>query len=347
MKYFFFLLVLWTSIALQAQEFIEPCKYGQSLIDALQTAYTPNNPLGYGPGRDILYSTIDNDGLELSCIYTDFTVTLDPNEDPSVSAFSGGINAEHVYPQSLGAGDEPARSDLHNIFPSKVNVNESRGSCPFGEIVDSDTEKWFYLNTQLSSIPTSNIDFYSEKDEEDCVFEPREDSKGNIARAVFYFYAIYQSIADDNFFHLQKEVLLQWHFADPADEAELRRNNLIAAEQGNENPFISDATLAQRAFFEADGSFPEGDSNCLTTDIEEWTDTNWVQIVSNLVQDEVIIEATKSIENVVLLDIHGRMIRQGVLHFETRLQVSDLPEGLYFLQVYSGDSIEVFRLYKE
>ena len=82
-----------------------------------------------------------------------------------------GLNAEHVYPQSKGAGDEPARSDLHNIFPSKVNVNEARGSCPFDEIADNDTDRWFYLNTQLNSIPNTDIDKYSEKDEEDCVFE--------------------------------------------------------------------------------------------------------------------------------------------------------------------------------
>ena len=91
-----------------AQEIIEPCKYGQALIDEIQSQYTPNNPLGYGPGRDILYSEIDNNGLELSGVYTGFTVTLNPNADPSVSAFQGGtgLNAEHVYPQSKGAGDE-------------------------------------------------------------------------------------------------------------------------------------------------------------------------------------------------------------------------------------------------
>jgi len=89
-----------------AQDIIEPCKFGQPLIDALQSQFTPNNPLGYGPARDILYSEIDNVGFDLSGIYTEFTVTLDPNEDPSVSAFQGGvgINAEHVYPQSQGAG---------------------------------------------------------------------------------------------------------------------------------------------------------------------------------------------------------------------------------------------------
>ena len=140
------LIFVFAGIHLFGQDIIEPCKFGQPLIDALQEDYTPSDPIGYNPARDILYSTIDNDGLQLSGIYTDFTVTLVAGADPSVSAFQNGagINAEHVYPQSLGAGNEPARSDLHNIFPCKVNVNEARGSCPFGEIDDEDTDRWFY-----------------------------------------------------------------------------------------------------------------------------------------------------------------------------------------------------------
>ena len=171
---------------------IEPCKFGQSLITALRTHYTPTQTLGYSNARDTLYSQIDNNGLNLSCIYSNFTVTLDPTIDPSISAFQGGngINAEHVYPQSKGASQEPARSDMHNIRPSRVQVNSARGSCVFDEVADSDTEFWFYLNTQLTTIPNSNIDQYSEKDEEDCRFEPQESSKGDIARAVFYFYTI-------------------------------------------------------------------------------------------------------------------------------------------------------------
>ena len=112
-------LILLFPIILQAQ--IEPGKMGEELITALQNTYTPSNTLGYGPARDILYSEIDNVGNDLFGIYTNFKVTLDPNEDPSVSAFQdgAGINAEHVYPQSKGASSEPQKSDLHNIFPSK------------------------------------------------------------------------------------------------------------------------------------------------------------------------------------------------------------------------------------
>lgn len=321
---------------LQAQ--IEPGKMGEELITALQNTYTPSSTLGYGPARDILYSEIDNVGNDLFGIYSNFKVTLDPNEDPSVSAFQdgAGINAEHVYPQSKGASSEPQKSDLHNIFPSKVNVNEARGSCEFRDVEDSDTEKWFFEATQLSATPTSNIDAYSEKDEEDCGFEPRESVKGDIARAVFYFYTIYQSAAngaDPNFFHNQKEILFQWHLDDPVDATEEARNNGITDKQGNANPFILDETLVQRAYF------PTSSNKNLEVE-------NWVSISSNMIVSDVTIFSKKENGNVLLYTGVGHLVKSVNLQNETNLDLTGLTSGVYILQIQSGNLNKVFRIFK-
>ncbi|MFK8006650.1 MAG: endonuclease [Saprospiraceae bacterium] len=331
-----FLLLLFPMI-LQAQ--IEPGKMGEELITALQNTYTPSSTLGYGPARDILYSEIDNVGNDLFGIYTNFKVTLDPNEDPSVSAYQGGagINAEHVYPQSKGASNEPQRSDLHNIFPSKVSVNEARGSCEFGDVEDNDTEKWFFEATQLNSIPTSNIDAYSEKDEEDCGFEPRESVKGDIARAVFYFYTIYQSAAngaDPNFFHNQKEKLYEWHLSDPVDATEEARNNGITDKQGNANPFILDATLVQRAYF------PTSSTNNLEAE-------NWVSISSNLIVNDLTIYSEKENGNILLYSSVGHLVKSVELQNEININLNGLTSGIYILQIQSGNLNKVFRIFKK
>lgn len=331
-----FLLLLFPMI-LQAQ--IEPGKMGEELITALQNTYTPSSTLGYGPARDILYSEIDNVGNDLFGIYTNFKVTLDPSADPSVSAFQGGagINAEHVYPQSKGASSEPQKSDLHNIFPSQVDVNSARGSCEYGDIEDSDTEKWFFEGTQLNSIPSSNIDAYSEKDEEDCGFEPRESVKGDIARAVFYFYTIYQSAAngaDPNFFHNQKEALYQWHLDDPVDATEEARNNGITDKQGNANPFILDVTLVQRAYFP-------------TSSTENLEAENWVSISSNLIDNDLTIFSKKENGNVLLYSSVGHLVKESVLKNETNLSLNGLTSGIYILQVQSGNLNKVFRVFKK
>ncbi len=249
------------------------CNSASTLVEfltCLQTNYTPSQTLGYSTARDILYSVVDVNPStqELKGIYSNYTILMDyaTDPDPSIHAFNLGINAEHVFPQSMGAGDEPARSDMFNLHPSRIEVNSARGNCPFNEILDSDTESWFYTNQQYNVIPSSNINLYTEKDQDEsypllfltqqCSIEPQENKKGDIARVVFYFYTIYNSTnvnsytsyANDDFFNYMKSTLLTWHINDPVDQLEMDRNNDIETYQGNSNPFILDNTLAQRMF---------------------------------------------------------------------------------------------------
>lgn len=221
---------------------------GQALIDYLQQNYTPNQTLGYNTARDTMYAIIDNDNGNVSGVYTGYTISLDPGQDPSTDAYNKGINAEHTWPQSYGADTEPGKSDIHHLFPTKSNVNSARNNDPFGEIDDNLTDTWYYLDGSQSTIPTSNIDLYAEN-YGSTAFEPREQHKGNAARAVFYFLTIYQDVADQNFFDQQKDDLYQWHYLDEVDAAELNRSSTIASYQGNENPFILDTSLVRRAFF--------------------------------------------------------------------------------------------------
>lgn len=221
---------------------------GQALIDYLQQNYTPNQTLGYNTARDTMYAIIDNDNGNVSGVYTGYTITLNPDEDPSTDAYNKGINAEHTWPQSYGADTEPGKSDIHHLFPTKSNVNSARNNDPLGEIDDNLTDTWYYLDGSQSTIPTSNIDLYAEN-YGSTAFEPREQHKGNAARAVFYFLTIYQDVADQNFFDQQKDDLYQWHYLDEVDAAELNRSSIIASYQGNENPFILDTSLVRRAFF--------------------------------------------------------------------------------------------------
>lgn len=236
-----------------AQTAVCESQSGPALLTCVQSTYNLSAPQGYGPARDILYGQIDSDeNNQLEGIYSGYTITLDPSDDPSQDAFSKGINAEHVFPQSLGAGDEPERSDMHNLYPCRANVNSSRSNLRFGESLDNDTDSWFYLDMQVSTVPPpSERDNYSERG---FTWEPREAKKGDIARAIFYFYTIHRSVADERFFDNMRDVLLTWHENDPATQAERDRSSLIAATQGNENPFVLDATLADRLYGEGAGS---------------------------------------------------------------------------------------------
>ena len=225
---------------------------GEALLDHLVNNYKTTTTLGYTHARDTLYGTIDlRDGDQLSCVYSGYTITLDTSEDPSTNAYNQGINCEHTWPQSMGAGDEPQKSDLHHLFPCKSNVNSSRGNHPYADINDEDTDTWYRNDYSQQTIPTEFIDEYAEKfNGQNAVFEPREDHKGDAARAVFYFFAMYQDHADTNFWNVQKNSLLDWHNLDPADDLELSRTWVIAQYQEDyPNPFILDSSLARRIWF--------------------------------------------------------------------------------------------------
>ena len=231
------------------QDVIGDGLYEEGLIEFLQDNYMTGTTLGYTDARDTMYLRIDRIDGQVRGVYTNYAVDLpDTGVDPSTHLYENGMNCEHVWPQSLYEGGEPIKSDMHALRPCKDNVNSSRGNKPFGENPDSQTDTWYWLSQSQTSIPTSNIDEYSESETE--YFEPREDQKGDIARTMFYFYTMYSEMADGDFFEGQKEVLKTWHELDSADEEEIIRTWQIAFYQQNKpNPFILDETLIERAYF--------------------------------------------------------------------------------------------------
>ncbi|MBT6047858.1 MAG: hypothetical protein HOG49_13700 [Candidatus Scalindua sp.] len=250
MKNIIFILILGYSYS---QSVIGEGLTGIQLLEYTQDNYTPSSTMGYNIARDTMYAVIDlNEGNQLSGVYSGYTITLDLNQDPSTNAYSQGINCEHTFPQSMGAGDEPQKSDMHHLFPCKSNVNSSRGNDPFAEIPDEETDKWYRDDYYITTIPDEYIDEYAEKlNHFDERFEPREDHKGNSARAMFYFNAIYNDVADQNFWELQKDDLLDWNYLDVPDTIETTRTWAIASYQDNKpNPFVLDNSLALRIWFE-------------------------------------------------------------------------------------------------
>ena len=258
MKRKFFLLALFLLpmlIRAQVHTPVFPNLSDDELLTAVQEEFLPENVLDFGMARDTMFAIIYNFNDSLMGVYSGHTIYLDPTEDPTQAAFmdgaNNGINTEHTYPRSKGADNGNAESDMHHLFPTRSPVNSARGSFPFAEINDSSTDTWFRNNSSQSNIPPSNIiDEFSES--RNGSFEPREEHKGNVARAVFYFYTMYRNQAnnaDPSFFNIQRATLLQWHQDDPVDQLEFDRTFQIATYQSNKpNPFILDTLLAYRIY---------------------------------------------------------------------------------------------------
>ncbi len=252
-KQIFLILILFSLVIVQADT-IFPGVTGRPLIDSLRKYYKSYSNLGYDAARDTMYGKIDKVNDSLECVYSGYKIYMDPTEDPSSWAYSNDINCEHTWPQSLGADTGLPEGDIHHLFPTEVGVNSERGSLPFGDIDDTLTDRWYYDNNIYYSIPTSNIDEYSER-LDNVRFEPREKQKGRTARAMFYFYTMYEDYylaedSDTSFFNDQKYNLYLWHVNFPADSVEVARTWAIADYQEDKpNPYVLDSTLVRRAFF--------------------------------------------------------------------------------------------------
>ena len=208
---------------------IESSGHAPTLRDIQEVISRTHRPLGYNDARDGMFQLVfDTDGDDsVADIYTGRIIRgIGGYKD----AFSAGMNTEHTWPQSLGATGI-GRSDLHQLMPSDSKVNSRRGNMPYGEVV---TEYW-----HGGEIVTSRQGLDSSGHE---VFEPPNRMKGDIARALLYFYTRYNHTGLSRFsttnFAIELPFLLKWHVMDPVDATEMDRNDAVYSIQGNRNPFI-------------------------------------------------------------------------------------------------------------
>ena len=205
------------------------------------------------------------------------------NEDARIKEWgahtgNNATNREHVWCQSRGfkgrgndAASGPAGTDVHHLMSGDCKVNtEHHNDKPYGNVDKTKTYKdagsvytWLSGNLAGRPIKTSPNDQVTE------VFEPRDEDKGDIARACFYMVARYNNLAGEVgvisdyepnlaladyatgagsaeystdtqpvYMGIMSD-LLEWNHLDPVDEYEIHRNNLIYENyQHNRNPFV-------------------------------------------------------------------------------------------------------------
>ncbi len=310
---------------------------GESLRTKLTETYRPNNVLNSSDVKDVLYSKVYLENDVVSCIYSGHSIFLPEDEDPSQWLFGDGsglfINLEHSYPKGRGTGQGTAVNDMHHLYPSRVDANTDRGSDPYGEIVDNQTDTWYYSDRTLSNIPSSNIDLYSENS--NGTWEPREDAKGNLARASFYVRTIYRletDAEDPDYFENMVETLCNWHYADPVDSMEWIRTYRIADYQdGKVNPFVLDCSLARLYC-------PEIDAQCQLLDINDISVNSDLALYPSLLhpQDKMHVQLGSSHINaseIRLISLTGEIIgSQSIEEDNFELDAPQVP-GFYVVQL--------------
>ena len=220
---------------------------GEMLADSITSSYTAATVLDYAGAREKIYGEIDKVGDTLKCVYTGYACYMPPGVPPLTAAGNGGMNAEHTFPQSVGAGTGNATSDMHHIYAAYNTVNSARSNWPYAELPDAAVTTWYRLGGSSNTKPAVDEEEYSKFGT--TSFEPRDAHKGHVARAIFYFYTIYKAQSSASFFEGMKATLLKWHSQFPVDSSEYARTNKIAVYQsGKANPFILDTTLVRRVY---------------------------------------------------------------------------------------------------
>ncbi|MDX2115173.1 MAG: endonuclease [Planctomycetota bacterium] len=151
-------------------------------------------------------------------------------------------NREHTWPDSRGLGGSGMDyTDLHQLRPCVPWVNGARGNDPFGAGGGS------YWDPQ----PSTNAELTPGD------YVPGTNDRGEMARAMMYMDVRYDG-TDPSTTDLvlvegfpganqmgDRAQLLQWHYSDPVNDTERRRNHLIWSNvdnpswfQGNRNPFV-------------------------------------------------------------------------------------------------------------
>jgi endonuclease I len=199
--------------------------------EIVQMTKKNHKPLVYQKVKILLFSTVENLNNTVCSVYTpsqckETHYKLNPTN--KTNNYNYKLNVEHTWPQSKGSKEFPAVSDMHHLFVTSKESNSKRANLPFCDTV--------YDYWQMDG-SIQGFDEYSQ----DC-FEPQDNHKGNVARAMFYFSIRYEFQIDEN----QEEILRLWNASDPVDELELKRNEIVQKLQGNSNPFITNNYLVNQ-----------------------------------------------------------------------------------------------------
>jgi hypothetical protein len=190
---------------------------GSGLVNTLHGLTAGQSCNDYSTETTFMFVDLDNRGGEVECVYTGRTTPIVGGNKPDAT----DMNTEHTWPQSLGAENEPAKCDLHHLYPTDSDTNNLRANYPFGEVVTD----------------TADVDGGSRFGRDaggDTVFEPRDAHKGNTSRSMLYFAMRYGFPVSSG----DLQTYQAWSAADPVDDAELERTTRIAERQGVANPYV-------------------------------------------------------------------------------------------------------------
>jgi len=259
-----------------------------------------------------------------------FTLSVDQNRGTTGPECTN-YNREHSIPQSWFNEASPMVSDAFHVYPTDSKVNGIRSNYPFGEVGSAST-----TTGNGSKLGSSNFPSFS-----GTVFEPINEYKGDFARTYFYMATCYAGKCESwsgGVFGNQnlgltaygKEIFLKWHRLDPVSTKETNRNNAVEKIQDNRNPFIDYPELAEYIWGNKKGTPWSLTAGIDELKVEFTLSPNPAKDVLNISTDELSISCS-------VFNLNGQLLLQQTLNNSEVLSVATLNNGMYLLQVQSGN----------
>jgi len=268
------------------------------------------------------------------------------NQCGNYSGEGSCYNREHSFPKSwfgIASGQEdsaPMGTDLFHLYPSDGYVNGRRGNDPFGEVGTVS----YSSNNVYCKLGTCSFPGYTSQ-----VFEPTDSLKGDFARTYFYMVTAYDDkvatwvspqLDNSQYPALSSwsvALFLKWNSQDPVGPKERNRNNAIYVLQHNRNPFIDHPELAEYIWGAHKGEPWSLNAGLTSIKIE-------FSVYYNATADELQINTSETELNYKVYNLSGQTLNSGQLNISRSLNVSQLQNGMYLLQLTVGNlkSIQKF-----
>ena len=218
-------------------------KLGETVREQLRRLYSYHKVYNYNDARKDMYNSADCHNNEMYLVYGGNTYDWKCGGSTLPSATI--INAEHTIPQSFFGKRYPMVSDIHHIFAAPSKLNNVRSNYPFVQMDYSQCAEFCKDYSCSTDIP-SNPDDYSCLGKDSNSWMPIKSGRGQVARAIFYFFTMYDDVQMDQVGDIN--TFKQWNKDFPPTDIEKARNDAINKTQGNRNPYIDDFTLVDKAF---------------------------------------------------------------------------------------------------
>lgn len=309
----------------------------------------------YGTRMVSLFASRDtvDDQRVITCVYSGENKLFTEPFDWTTAGYSREHTFCHDWMPTNPADGLPEYDDYHHLFPTNQDqANVIRLNYPLGEVVNA---TYTFLGCKFGTNAAGQK-----------VFEPRNEHKGDAARAMMYEATCYTGVSGNLWafpnnisgsipYGQDQNVIKKWHYQDPPSKWEIARNDFIDSLQDNRNPFVDHPEYACYIDFSNMTYVANPMIPCNTLGLNKLTGMSNVYIAPNPVIDELSIYlnvVSKQVVTISFIDVTGKTVMQMPVTLNAgknqhSIYTEGLSKGIYTLKITGEQQLFTQKIIKQ